>query len=176
MTRRLDRIVSRFCSGSSLSTVLSYVNSLISYVEYQSGRGISAADANYIISQLETLIDALYVGTVDCGAGSAPRPLPGPVGQEGASERYSLGVFPNPFSTQATIQFYLPQAGPATLEVFNLQGQRVKVLISENLDTGHQVHRWDGAADNGERLETGIYLVRLQTENAVLVKKASFIR
>ena len=176
ITRRLDLLVSRFCNGSSVSTVVSSANSLISYVQNQSGNGIPADAADYLIAQLQALVNALYAGAVDCGNGAAARTLPGLTGQSAAAENYSLEVYPNPFSGQATIRFYLPRECQGSLEVFNLQGQRVRVLETARLDAGIHQHAWDGSADGGQALAPGVYLLRLSTEDAALVKKVSLMR
>ncbi|MCB0562401.1 MAG: T9SS type A sorting domain-containing protein, partial [Phaeodactylibacter sp.] len=89
---------------------------------------------------------------------------------------HHLEVFPNPFANQATIRFYLPEAGPVSLEVFNLQGQRVKVLLATTLDAGQQEQNWNGQADNGRQLDAGIYLVRLRSGKEALVKRVSLIK
>ena len=44
--------------------------------------------------------------------------------------------YPNPFNPSTTIQFSLPQAAFVTLEVFNIVGERVDVLVSQELNSG----------------------------------------
>ena len=63
ITRRLDLAVRRFRDGASTSTVISSLNSIISYVTNQSGNNISTPDADYIIAQIQMLIVAVSNGT-----------------------------------------------------------------------------------------------------------------
>ncbi|MCB0565755.1 MAG: T9SS type A sorting domain-containing protein [Phaeodactylibacter sp.] len=87
-----------------------------------------------------------------------------------------LEVFPNPFSGQATVRFFLPQAGTATVEVYNLQGQRIQPLAAGAYEAGSHELPWYGGAEGGKALESGVYLVRLITGEGILVKRVSFVR
>jgi len=69
---------------------------------------------------------------------------------------------PNPFNPETTIRFELPQAVSVRLEVFDVLGQQVRVLVAGELPTGvHQVV-WDGR--NGAAIAVGnsVYFYRLQ--------------
>ena len=69
----------------------------------------------------------------------------------------SLGHYPNPFNPQATITYDLPTDAPVRLEVFDLLGRRVALLVDAPVRAGtHQV-RFDGS-----RLASGLYLYRMQ--------------
>ncbi|MCB9267294.1 MAG: T9SS type A sorting domain-containing protein [Lewinellaceae bacterium] len=170
---RLDKAVYRFCRAYPTSAVISTLNSVIDYVDYQNNNGaIASADADFINGQVNLLIDALNNGIVVC---CMPRPAP-PTGPGYVNAEYQLQASPNPFREQVAIRFYLPDAGPATLEVFNLNGQRVAALHSGYLDAGYQDYSWNGADDGGSQMSSGIYLVRLQTEEGTLTQKVSLVR
>lgn len=65
--------------------------------------------------------------------------------------------YPNPFITSTKIEFYLPVSEFVTLEIFNLQGEKVSTLISVNLSAGtHQVE-W-----NARDFPGGVYFYRLR--------------
>ncbi|MFH1843687.1 MAG: FG-GAP-like repeat-containing protein [bacterium] len=65
---------------------------------------------------------------------------------------------PNPFNARTTISFILPISAPTTLELFDMRGRRVQVLMDANLEAGEQVHPWEAT-----RLPSGLYLLRLQS-------------
>ena len=174
LTTRLELAAYRFCGGSSASTVISSLESIISYAANMSGRRIPSENAGYIIAQVQALIDAIENGTAECCSGDA-RALP-PANPVPEAEAYLLDVAPNPFSSETAIRFYLPEGGPVSLEIFNLQGQRISLLLAETLDAGYHTQSWDGTADEGQSLSAGIYLVRLRTEAGVLLKKVSWVR
>ncbi len=83
---------------------------------------------------------------------------------------------PNPFHGVTSIRFGLPSRGHATLEVFNVLGQRIRTIVSETLDANVYVREWDGRSDRGERASAGIYFYKLtsgdfsETRKAVLLK------
>ena len=69
---------------------------------------------------------------------------------------------PNPFNPETTIRFTLARESQVRLEVFDVVGQRVLVLVEEQLPTGaHQV-LWDGRGESGEPVSSGVYFCRLQ--------------
>ncbi len=69
---------------------------------------------------------------------------------------------PNPFRSSTTIGFTLAESGPATLEVFDLAGRRVRELVRTNLGAGSHTARWNGVDDLGRKAPAGVYLYRLR--------------
>ncbi len=75
---------------------------------------------------------------------------------------FGLGrMGPNPFIQRTTIDYQLPQAGLVNLAVYNITGQRVRTLVSQNLPPGYYSQVWDGRNDGGRALSAGVYVVRL---------------
>ncbi len=71
--------------------------------------------------------------------------------------------YPNPFNAQTVIPFTLSVDGPVDLSVFDLAGQRLKILYSSWAAAGlHQV-AWDGTNDAGLAVASGVYVVRLSS-------------
>ncbi len=84
--------------------------------------------------------------------------------------------WPNPFNSETVITWFLLQPGPARLEVFALNGQRVAVLSRGHHEAGrHRLH-WDGRDDQGRPLASGTYLYRLVTAEEVWARKFALIR
>lgn len=74
---------------------------------------------------------------------------------------FSLNLAPNPSKGITTAVFDLPEAGPASLEVFDLTGRLVAVPISEWLEAGAHNVSWDGRTESGQLAPNGLYLIRL---------------
>lgn len=82
--------------------------------------------------------------------------------------------YPNPFWSQAAsrlaentetkIRFTLPRAVQLKLEIYNLQGQRVRVLVNGQLPGGRHTAAWDGRDDSGRALNSGVYWCRIEAE------------
>ena len=75
--------------------------------------------------------------------------------------------YPNPFNPSTQIQFNLPADGPVRLAVYNLLGQRVRLLVdSANLSAGtHQV------TFEASDLASGTYLYRLETPQQTISRR-----
>ncbi|RQV97896.1 T9SS C-terminal target domain-containing protein [bacterium] len=80
-------------------------------------------------------------------------------------------AFPNPFNAETTLRFDLPVASPVEMNLYNLQGQLVKTLLSGQVDAGtHEV------ALSLPDYPSGVYLVNLTagqlsaTQKIVLIK------
>jgi hypothetical protein len=101
-----------------------------------------------------------------------------PVGDNALPRATVLGkAHPNPFNPSTTIDFALARSGPARLEVFDLNGRLVRVLVNENLDAGNHQATWNGNDRSGRSVASGAYFYRLtaadgsvQSGRMVLVK------
>lgn len=71
--------------------------------------------------------------------------------------------FPNPFSNGTTINYSLENQESVSIEIFNLEGKRVRTLMSNQLQ-GSGVHtiNWDGTNDNGGLVGAGVYIFRFR--------------
>ncbi|SHK85252.1 T9SS type A sorting domain-containing protein [Rhodothermus profundi] len=67
--------------------------------------------------------------------------------------------YPNPFADVTTLRYTLPQTGPVRLEVFDLLGRRVAVVVDGVQPAGMHEVKLDG-----RHLSNGLYVVRLTTE------------
>ncbi len=74
--------------------------------------------------------------------------------------------YPNPFNPSTIIGFSLPYSSHVSLEIYNILGQKVAVLLNNTLAAGHYSYSF-----NANGLASGVYLYKLQTNNFVSVKK-----
>jgi hypothetical protein len=92
-------------------------------------------------------------------------------------DRYSLEQnYPNPFNPTTNIVYNLANTGSVHLEVFNILGQKVAVLVDEVQRAGVWTVRWNGSDAMGNQVSSGIYLYRLTTDSFVQTKKMMFIK
>ncbi|MBD3290054.1 T9SS type A sorting domain-containing protein [candidate division KSB1 bacterium] len=71
-------------------------------------------------------------------------------------------AYPNPFNPETTIRYVLPRAVEVNIAIYNLLGQRIRLLENSQMQPGaHSVH-WDGRDDAGIVQTSGIYLCRIQ--------------
>jgi hypothetical protein len=83
---------------------------------------------------------------------------------------------PNPFNPLTTIQFDLPAEGLVRLEIFDLSGRRVRVLLSETLGAGQYEEAWDSRNDAGQAVSSGVYFARLEALQKVKTTKLILLR
>ena len=97
------------------------------------------------------------VDVLDIGEGTAAE------GPAVPADFYLRQSAPNPFRDHADIAFSVSarETGTVRLEVFDLQGRRVRTLISGTLAPGSHRASFDGRSDGGARLAGGVYLYRL---------------
>jgi hypothetical protein len=69
---------------------------------------------------------------------------------------------PNPFNPVTKIAYSVKEAGPVTIEVYNIAGRVVRTLLDTELEAGTDGYVvWDGTNDLGERCASGVYFYRI---------------
>ena len=85
--------------------------------------------------------------------------------------------YPNPFNASTTTIFSLPEAGIVSMIIYNMQGQRIKLLIpAQEFSAGNHQIVWDGRDNLGEYAASGLYLCRLIHGNNMIVLRLQLIR
>ena len=94
-------------------------------------------------------------------------------GDDDTSPRaFDLGQnYPNPFNPATKIGFSLPEAADVRLEVFDVTGRRVALLLNEHKPAG----RHDVTFDAGD-LSSGVYLYRIQAGGHIETRKMLFMK
>jgi hypothetical protein len=88
----------------------------------------------------------------------------------------TLSSYPNPFNPSTTINFCLKHSSKVDLSIYNIKGQKVKNLIRQNLSTGNHQIQWDGLDSNNKKQSSGVYFVRLKTDDKVETHKILLIK
>ena len=73
--------------------------------------------------------------------------------------------YPNPFNPTTTISYNLANDSSVELSIYNLKGQKVKQLVSDQLSAGQYSVDWNGTDNNGKDVSSGIYLYKLKVGN-----------
>ncbi len=79
--------------------------------------------------------------------------------------------YPNPFNARTTIGFSIPQAGHATVEIFNLLGQRVETLLDAEMAAG--THRVTWVAEGAQ---SGVFFYRVAFEGQALTGRMTLLK
>ena len=126
---------------------------------------------------LDNIVIGAMTATDEVGAPTAEKSGEGlapPEADVRAAVPTEIGLrqnYPNPFNPTTQIDFTLPEASHVTLEVYNVLGERVAVLVDEARSAGYFSARFDAAT-----LPSGIYFYRLTTNSTSMLKKMMFVK
>jgi Secretion system C-terminal sorting domain len=88
------------------------------------------------------------------------------------TEVFSLSQnYPNPFNPMTQICFGLPKSIVVRIEIFNVLGQKVSVLMDGKRPAGQHMVEFDGS-----RFASGVYFYRIKAGDFVDVKKMVLMR
>ena len=73
-------------------------------------------------------------------------------------------AYPNPFNPVVNISCGMMRGGQTTVQVFNARGQLVKTLFSGNKEQGNFLLQWDGTDQYDQKLPSGVYLIRMDSD------------
>jgi len=80
---------------------------------------------------------------------------------ESAADSLMLQTYPNPFNSRMSIVVNIQQPSILDICVFNILGQLVKVITSNEMIIGKKVYFWNGTNDDNQIVNSGVYFVRL---------------
>jgi len=83
---------------------------------------------------------------------------------------------PNPFNPRTEVSFYLATQGRARVDVFDVRGRLVRVLVDSILAAGAHQRVWDGRDEQARSVASGVYFVRLEGPDAPEVRRAVLVR
>jgi hypothetical protein len=88
----------------------------------------------------------------------------------------SVSAWPNPCREEAALRYSVPARSQVSLAIYDLQGQRVRTLVSGVADAGQYLARWDGRAQGGEAASPGVYFARLDSGHRHVVSKLVMLK
>ncbi|MCJ7457467.1 MAG: T9SS type A sorting domain-containing protein [candidate division Zixibacteria bacterium] len=92
-------------------------------------------------------------------------------------ERFELFQnYPNPFNFGTLIKYALPQESEVKIVVYNLLGQKVRVLVNDIQEPGYYTISWNGKNERGEAVGSGIYFYRIQAGSFTKTAKMSLLK
>jgi hypothetical protein len=97
--------------------------------------------------------------------------LPTAIGDGPAYKETLLQNYPNPFNPQTTIEFVMPAAGHVTLDVYNVNGERVATVVDGVRNAGRNTVPF-----NAEGLASGVYFYRLRGNGFSEMKKMVLLK
>ncbi|MGH2571658.1 MAG: FlgD immunoglobulin-like domain containing protein, partial [bacterium] len=88
----------------------------------------------------------------------------------------AIACEPNPFRERTDVDFTLAEGRAVRLDVVDVAGRVVRVLVDGEAPAGSNRVVWDGRNDGGDRLASGVYFFRLDAGEQNRVLKATLLR
>lgn len=83
----------------------------------------------------------------------------------------TLSAYPNPFNSSVSISYFLKSDAHASIDIFNISGQRVASLFNGNIKAGNHEIVWDASG-----FASGEYFVRLKTGEIVRTERITLLK
>ena len=159
--------------GLLLSVSVGAESLLEGRVQLESGQPV--ADAQVRLFDLTDLRQGAIARAMTDGTGYFALPLVALTGRA-LPARFALGPnYPNPFNPSTNIPYQLAALSAVRLEVFNLLGQRIAMLVDGERPAGFHTATWHATDAAGRAVAAGVYIYRMtvgverQTGRMVLV-------
>ena len=87
-----------------------------------------------------------------------------------------LQVFPNPSQDKTKITYKIEESANITISIYDIHGKLMKTLINEKKIKGEYEIIWKGKDKNRKEVNSGIYLVHLQSGKYIQTKRLIIIK
>ena len=84
--------------------------------------------------------------------------------------------YPNPFNPTTTISFSVPKEEYVVLVIYDMLGKEVNRLVDGETSAGTYRVTWNGDANYGSKVSSGVYFYRLQAGSFSAVKKMLMLK
>ncbi len=86
------------------------------------------------------------------------------------------GNYPNPFNPTTVISYSIRKTDYVSIEIYNALGQKVKTLVNSRIEAGNHTTTWNGNAEKGVPLSSGIYFYQMKAGNYSYLKKMVLLK
>jgi len=84
--------------------------------------------------------------------------------------------YPNPFNPSTTIDYSLAKTSLVEIAIFDVNGRKIRTLVSEVKTQGAHKAVWNGKNDRGSSVASGVYFYRLIAGDFTQIKKMILLR
>ncbi len=113
---------------------------------------------------------------VESGGYLMPSPVTGIDDIPQPTPRAKITAHPNPFNPSTQITIDLKVRSVVTAQIFDVTGRRVRNLWEGPLGAGVSAIEWDGRDGRGQRVASGVYLLRVNTGGNVRTLKLTLLK
>ena len=84
--------------------------------------------------------------------------------------------YPNPFNPVTSINYQLASDTHVTLTVYDIMGQKIRTVVSEDQSAGFRSVVWNGKDNYNNPVSSGVYFYRLHAGNYIQTRKMILMR
>jgi hypothetical protein len=84
--------------------------------------------------------------------------------------------YPNPFNSSTRITYTLSKKSEVVLRLYDISGREIETLIKGTQSAGFKKITWNGTDSFNRPVSSGVYILRLETDNQVMSRKMMLIR
>lgn len=144
------------------------LNALARQLSAQSGKHVSEESADRLMYLAESLADVVQSTMLAYDIAA-----PGGIVPTGLT---LAGNHPNPFNPDTEIEFALAAEAHVNVEIFNILGQKIRLLTDDRMDAGLHTVWWDGTDGSGHRVGSGVYFYRVAAGQEVATGKMLMLK
>ena len=85
-------------------------------------------------------------------------------------------VRPNPLNPMTELSFTTSREGTVRVTVYDSRGRLVKALLEEFRTAGVQRLAWDGSNARSQKVASGVYFFRIQTEEGQIIQRVAVVK
>lgn len=84
--------------------------------------------------------------------------------------------YPNPFNPTTRIEYDLKEAALVSLNIFDLNGRKIKTLVQEVQPAGRQSAVWNATDNSGRQVSAGVYIYQIRANDFVSNRKMILLK
>jgi hypothetical protein len=91
------------------------------------------------------------------------------------SHDVNIKCYPNPFSDEISIEIFITESSGLSIDIIAQDGRLIKQLVKKiQCSEGTQMFKWNGSNNQNNKVASGIYYLRIRTDNKELHHKIVF--
>ena len=95
---------------------------------------------------------------------------------EKTPKKFYVGNYPNPFNPETVIEYSIPTDADVVIEVYNIVGQKIDILVNERKKSGKHSVLWKGKDNNGKSVASGVYFYKIKADNHQETKRMLLVK
>ncbi len=100
---------------------------------------------------------------------------PAGIGETKLPREFAFSAFPNPFNSDVSFEFALPEDSPVSIGIYDLSGRRVS-FVENHFKAGVHRLKWNGRGEGNEELSSGIYFYKIETKSTTKILRGVYLK